>query len=389
MKLYELSQLPFKERFKFVNDFTKSDLQIYPDVRIVNDIFINTIEWFQKGHYQREENLISKLKDPIEVLPSMFKSIYEIKEKYLIKELPANERQRIFDDFKEAWCLHYPEFQRISTLMQNYHTNETLIEYRRQTSPAFIHDKAIEIYKKCILFKVKLTKKVLSPLRNHPDQLEMWCHYVPYCIDKEIVKIFLKEYQKWNFKITNFWNEIYYLNQDFFFNKGYKWDWDFYIKHSHLLKEKADEIQNSQENILSLFISGEDLLNNFDNVITLEYKNNSSDMSLYERELEILRINEGLIPNDEEYCYVYTLECELFVFYVGIAADPKGRFEQHIKGAFSDEAHLFKSKFIQKYHNEIKQNIIFEGTRKECRKFERYYINENNPLGNMTTGGEG
>ena len=74
---------------------------------------------------------------------------------------------------------------------------------------------------------------------------------------------------------------------------------------------------------------------------------------------------------------------------MGIAADPKGRFDQHIRGAFSDEAHLFKSKFIQKYHMEVKQNIIFEGIRRECKKFEKAYIEEFRPLGNMTDGGEG
>jgi len=84
-----------------------------------------------------------------------------------------------------------------------------------------------------------------------------------------------------------------------------------------------------------------------------------------------------------------TLECKLFVFYVGIAADPKERFEQHIRGAFSHEVHLFKSKFIQKFHNEVKHNIVFEGTRRECKQFERNYIAENEPLGNMTEGGEG
>ncbi len=83
------------------------------------------------------------------------------------------------------------------------------------------------------------------------------------------------------------------------------------------------------------------------------------------------------------------MECELFVFYVGIAAVPKERFEQHIRGAFGDEAHLFKSKFIQKYHKEVKQNIIYEGIRRECKKFEKDYIGDFLPLGNMTEGGEG
>jgi hypothetical protein len=112
-------------------------------------------------------------------------------------------------------------------------------------------------------------------------------------------------------------------------------------------------------------------------------------MSLYERELEIAQNINLDNENDEQYCYVYTLKCELFVFYVGIASNPRDRFEQHIRGAFSDEAHLFKSKFIQKYHKEVKQKIVFEGVRRECKMFEKKYISEQSPLGNMTEGGEG
>ena len=136
-------------------------------------------------------------------------------------------------------------------------------------------------------------------------------------------------------------------------------------------------------------ISGIDLVDKHNTIITEEYKSNGIEMSLYERELEISLIDDLVNENDEQYCYVYTLECELFVFYVGIASNPKERFEQHIRGAYSNESNLFKSKFIQKYHNQIKQNIIFEGIRRECKIFEKNYIAENQPLGNMTEGGEG
>jgi predicted GIY-YIG superfamily endonuclease len=389
MKLYDLSELPFKERFKLVNELKESVTELPADVKIVIDIFEDTNQWFQKPSNLSDTDLISKLQDSKAELPKYFESIYEIMEKSIIEKLPNNERQRIFDDSKEAWCLRYPEFKRISDLMENYKTNEMLIEYGKHSPPAFIHDKAIEVYKKCISFKVKLTKKVLSPLQYHPDQTDMWCHYVDYCIDKNIVKSFLKDYQKWNLKINKLWNEIYYIKQDFFTNSGYKLPWDFYIKSSHLLKGKADEIQKMQEDILSLLISGEELVTKIDEEITLKYETSATGMSLFERELEILQISEGESAVDETYCYVYTLECELFVFYVGIAGDPKERFEQHIRGAFSDEAHLFKSKFIQKYHNEVKQNILYEGIRRECKKFEREYISQFSPLGNMTEGGEG
>ena len=390
MDFYKLIQLPVREQFRIVNELKENNSELSPDVKIFNDIFEKIIAWFQKPGNSNDPNLISKLKNTNTELPSIFKTIYDIMEESVIKELPRNEASRIFREYKKAWCELYPEFQRITELMENYRTNEMLIEYGKHSPPPFIHDKAIEVYKKCISFRVKLTKKVLSPLRDHPDQTDMWCHYVDYCIDKNIVKSFLKDYQKWNLKIHNLWNEIYYLKGDFFSNAGYKTRWYFDMKHlNKFLKEKADEIQKTQERIISLLIEGQEFVAKSDEAISLEYEINATEMSLYERELEILQISEGESAADEEYCYVYTLECELFVFYVGIAADPKERFEQHIRGAFSDEAHLFKSKFIQKYHHEVKQKIIYEGTRRECRKVEKGYIAEFNPLGNMTVGGEG
>ncbi len=390
MEFHKLIQLPVKEQFRFVNELKEYNTELPTDVKIINNIIEKTIAWFQKPGNPSDTNLITKLKDTKEELPSIFKSIYDIMEDSVIKELPSSEGSRIFSEYKKAWCELYPDFKRITDLMENYRTNDMLIEYGKHCPPPFIHDRAIEVYKKCISFRVKLTKKVLSPLRDHPDQTDMWCHYVDYCIDKNIVKLFLKDYQKWNLKIHNLWKEIYYLKQDFFSNAGYKTRWYFDMKHlSKFLNEKAAEIQKTQERVISLLIEGQKLVAKSDEVISLEYEINATEMSLYERELEILQINEGERVADEEYCYVYTLECELFIFYVGIAADPRERFEQHIRGAFSDEAHLFKSKFIQKYHMEVKQNIVFEGIRRECKKIEKDYIAEHNPLGNMTVGGEG
>lgn len=389
MKFYQLSQLPFQKRYQYVSDLIEKNIEVTPDVRLIKKIFDETIEWFKKPSNITDTNLFEKLKNEDQELPPRFKEIYEIKERSILEKLSNNERQRIFNDYKEEWYRLFPDFKRIVDVIESYLTNEILIEYCKNSQTPTIHDKAIEVYKKCISFKVKLTKKVLSVLIDHPDKTEMWCNYVDYCIDKTLVKSFLKEYKEWNNEIRSMWDDIYYLKQDFFVNAGYRTQWDYYVKNPDLLKAKADEIQKTQEDILSLLNIGKELVNKWDEAISSEYEANATEMSIYERELEIKQMGKFENLSDEEYCYVYTLECNFFIFYVGIAADPKQRFEQHIRGAFGNEAHLFKSKFIQKFNNEIKQNVVYEGTRRECRKFEKDYISKYNPLGNMTTGGEG
>ena len=331
-------------------------------------------------------SLFSKLREDNGKTP---KIIFEIFQEWGIKELPTEERLWYFNKSKEEWNKLYPDFKRISDIMENFKTNELLVEYTKHSPPPSIHNKAIQVYKKCISFKEKFTKQILTQLAYHPERSEIHRSYAKYCIDKIIVKAFLNEYQLWNYKICSLWNDVHYLKQDFFSNSGYKNDWTFYIKYPNSLKSKADETEKLHEQITELINAGKELVFKHDKAITLEYEENGFEMSLYERELEILQSQESDNASDEEYCYVYTLECELFVFYVGIAANPKERFEQHIRGAFSDESHLFKSKFIQKYHNEVKQNIIHEGKRRECKQFEKEYIAKFSPLGNMTEGGEG
>jgi hypothetical protein len=381
MKLYELTQLPFKERFKFVNDLVDSRTELSYDEKIVIDIFSDTNEWFQKSTNQIEPNLFYKLKDPKSELPSFFETIYGIMEKSIIEKLPKNERQRIFDESKEEWCIHYPDFNKISEIMSEFNRNEMLIEFRKNSPPSFIRERAVEIYKKCLSYKARL--------KNHKiDQLGYSYTPGPYCIDYNKVKLFTIEYADWGRKASSLWNQINSLRDQYTSLYAYD-DWNRYVKHSAVLKEKKDKIEKLQEDTLSLLNSGKEMLLKHDEVISAEYKTNSIEMSLYEREIEIANLYEGADSSDEEYCYVYTLECELFVFYVGITGNPRERFEQHIRGAFSDESHLFKSKFIQKYHNEVKQKIVFEGIRRECKQFEKNYIATYSPLGNMTEGGEG
>lgn len=381
MKLYELTQLPFRERFKFVNDLVESRTELSYDEKIVNDIFCETIEWFQKSTNQKEPNLISKLKDPKAEIPSVFEVIYGIKEKSIIEKLPINERLRIFEESKKEWCIRFPDFNKISEIMSEFNKNEMLIEFRKQSPPSFISGKAGEIYKKCLSYKVKL--------KNHKiDKLGYSYTPGPYCIDYNNVNLFTSEYGEWGRKAANLWNQVYSLREKYTSLYAYD-DWNRYVKHSAVLKAKKDEIQKLHEDTLLLLNAGKEMLLKHDKAISEEYNTNAIEMSLYEREIEIALMKDVNDVSDEEYCYVYTLECELFVFYVGITSNPRERFEQHIRGAFSDESHLFKSKFIQKYHNEVKQKIVFQGIRRECKEFEKNYIATHNPLGNMTEGGEG
>jgi predicted GIY-YIG superfamily endonuclease len=391
MTIVELSELSFKDRFKKVKDLLNGESEYTNNIRIVNEIFQKTISWFHDSSAQNDPNIISKLESSNEELPLIFETIYRIQEESVIKNLPLNERQRIFDESKQFWCKKFPDFKRICEVMQNFKTNELLAEYRKHSPPQSINDKAIVVLKKCTSFKVKFTKKIISQLKQHPDTPHI--HYYQrgiYCINEATVKSFLKEYQIWNSNICKLWNEIYYLYQDFFHNTGYdRSGWNFFIRYPKSLNEKANQIEMLYEKVLKLLDSGNELISRHDKIVTLEYLTNASEMSLFEREAEILQMSESESSSDEQYCYVYTLECELFIFYVGIASNPKERFEQHLRGAFSDEAHLFKSKFIQKFHKEVRLNIVFEGTRRECKQFEKDFIKMYSPLGNMTEGGEG
>lgn len=291
-----------------------------------------------------------------------------------------NKRKAVLSHFNE-WRELYPDFKRISEIMENFKTNDLLVEYQKNSLPTFIKDKAIEIYKKCLSFKVRLKMHKI-------DKLGYTYTPMPYCINSEKVKLFVDEYQTWGRKSSEIWYDIYYLKEDFFHNIGYKFNWEFSVKYD-MLKYDLQKIEKTYNETIEFLESGIELMNKYDEIITLEYVTNSSEMSLFEREKEIKQLQDSYLGSDDEYCYVYTLECDLFVFYVGIAFNPTERFEQHIRGAYGDESHLFKSKFIQKYHEQVKQNIIYEGTRRDCKKFEREYIFKHNPLGNMTEGGEG
>lgn len=329
--------------------------------------------------------LINKLIKIEGELPPEFREQYEKLNEQINKRLP-------FINSKTEWCERYPDFKRISDMMKNFRSNDLLREFAH-SYPLKSHEiKIVEIYKKCISYRTKLTNKIISNLKLHPDASSVHYRRVDYCIDSNKAKNFLKRYQSWmwNEGLQSLWNKVYYFRQDFIFDSGYdRISWKARIAYPELLKIKADEIEILQEKLLRLLHFEVELILEIDKDITLEYDAAPLEMSLYEREQEIAQIGSIEKLSDEEYCYVYTLECDLFVFYVGIAADPKSRFEQHTRGAFSDEAHLFKSKLIQKYHLEIKQKIVFEGLRRECKEFEKSYIAEFKPLGNMTEGGEG
>ncbi len=274
--------------------------------------------------------------------------------------------------------------------MENFKTDEMLMEFCKNFPPPSIRSRAEEVYKKCISYKVKVTKKILKNLMWDPETPLIYYSKVQYCINEEVVQRFLDSYQSWVSETGPLWNDVYYARGDFFENKGYdRCDWKFYVKHADLLSNKADKIENLHTEVRTRLLAGRELVAKHDQVISSEYKDNSYGMSVYEREQELAQIDFEENLSDEEYCYVYTLEYPQDVFYVGIAANPQERLDQHVRGAFSNESHLFKSQFIRKYRNEIKLNIVYEGTRRECKEFEKAYIAEHEPLGNMTPGGEG
>lgn len=318
-------------------------------------------------------------------LPSEFKEQYE--------RLTAQiDKRSHFIKSKLEWRAKFPDFKRICDAMELFKTDRLLREFC-QSYPLKSHDsRAIDIYKKCISYRTKWTNRITKNLKLHPDASAVHYHKVEYCIDPSVVRNFLTRYQTWMWidGPQPLWNELFNLRHDFIFDSGYdRTSWISRIDHPDLLRQKADQVDELKEKLLQLLNTESNLLFVLDEYISQEYGRSPTEMSLYERELEIAQIADIEDRSDEEYCYVYTLECDLFVFYVGIAANPKERFDQHIRGAFSDEAHLFKSKFIQKFHAEVRHKIIFEGTRRECKKFERSYIEEFKPLGNMTEGGEG
>lgn len=403
MDLYEYLKLPTKDKLIFCHQISPSEIEIDRDKKLIYEIFIKVINSCNRYNI----DLINLLNDKDFYLPSIVKIIYETCEDSITSNLPYGkweeshhklrdlkikvseetkiEKQKIFDESKLKWSKEYPDFAEISRIMDLYLTSEILVEFRKKSTPESIDNQALSVFKKSISFRVSISdKKLLKGLTNSRYR------YYNYCINKEIVHSFQDEFLDWGIEISRLWHEVYYSIRDFFENTGYdRTSWETYIKYPSMLERKKNDLEKQSNKAIKLMESGIELIKKHDAIITEEYEKNGVEMSLFERELEIAQIINLDNENDEQYCYVYTLECELFVFYVGIAANPRERFEQHVRGAFSYEAHLFKSKFIQKYHKEVKQNIVFEGIRRECKKFEKNYIAEHNPLGNMTVGGEG
>lgn len=328
---------------------------------------------------------LKKLKQKKIELPSDLETLYEILEEERVRKLPKEERLKLFNENKLKWSEKHSNFKEISQIMNLYKISETLVEFGKQSVSESFINKALIVFKKSLSFKVSITDiKLKKGLINSRYR------YYNYCINKKIANNFQDEFLDWAIEISNLWQEVYYLKEDFFNNTGYdRTNWETYIKYPSMLERKKDDIKKQSNKVLALMEKGLELIDNHDKIITEEYEKNGIEMSLLERELEISLMEDIDNENDEKYCYVYTLECELFVFYVGIASKPKERFEQHVRGAFSNESHLFKSKFIQKYHNQIKQSIVYEGIRRDCKLFEKKYIAEHKPLGNMTEGGEG
>jgi len=303
-----------------------------------------------------EESLrvLNKIKEETGAVPPEFVHIYDMLDK-----------SEGFKKSKHEWRDLYPDFRLISDTMDNFRTNAILVEFRKGIPPPSILADAIRVYKKCISFKEKLTKTIQKNLSFSHETPVMFYARVRYCIDREKVHSFLNQYQKWYGELHPLWDKVYYEANDFFNNSGYdRLGWTFYIQHPDHLKRKADEIRRLHDKLVYLLDAGKSLVEKLDTDISSEYDISGFEMSLYERELEISRAFDECNLPDEAYCYVYTLECDLFVFYVGIASDPQERLEQHIRGAFNDESHLFKSKFIQKFGSSAQ--FVGDSERKDC-----------------------
>lgn len=256
-------------------------------------------------------------------LPHEYRKQYESLNEQINKRLP-------FINSKIEWCERYPDFRRISDVMEIFKSNDLLRQFSSGYPSRSNVEKYSEIYKKCISYRVKFDNKIIKNLKLHPDASSVHYHRVEHCIDSNKVNQFLKRYQSWmwNDGPRSLWNTLYYLRQDFIFNSGYdRTSWQTRIEHPNLLKIKAEEVENMQEKLLRLLHAEEELLLELDQEITLEYEARPLMMSLYEREAEIARMYDECDLPDVAYCYVYTLECDLFVFYVGIASNAQDRFE--------------------------------------------------------------
>lgn len=213
-------------------------------------------------------------------LPNEFKKLYrELKEQ-------INHRQT-FIDSKIDWCNHYPDFKRISDVMDKFKSNQLLREFCSGYPLKSNEDKVIEIYKKCISFRTKFTKKTIKNLKFHPNTNPILYSRVKYCIEPSKVKEFLNTYQSWlwNESPVKFWGSVYNLRQDFIYDSGYdKTSWENRIASPDLLKSKADEVEKLQENVLTLLHKELELIIELDRFITYEYSNYPLEMSIYEME---------------------------------------------------------------------------------------------------------
>mgnify|MGYP000125408089 CR=1 FL=1 len=405
MDLYSYLKLSTEDKIRFCNKITQEEIDADPETKLIHNIFVNLIESCKRLNF----DLIRHLHLNLFKIPSYVIDNYIFMEGSVLSNLPYNkyeahhhrfqelklkvyeenkmEKQRVFELSKARWCKEFPDFAEIFRIVNLHMSSELLIEFGKKSISDTLLKSAFKVFKKTISFKTsgsekKLIKGLTSskyPHRNYN-----------YCINEKMAHAFQDAFLDWAIEIGSLWHSVYYFKEDFFNNAGYdRTSWETYIKYPTMLKQKREEIERMTNKAIFLMNSGAELIDMHNLIITKEYEQNRTEMSLFEREKEIAALAELFDQNDEQYCYVYTLECELFVFYVGIASDPKARYEQHIRGAFSDEAHLFKSKFIQKYHSEVKQKIVFEGTRRECKIFERNYIAKHMPLGYMTEGGEG
>jgi hypothetical protein len=169
--------------------------------------------------------ILKKIKEETGVIPAEFIYIYDTLERSRISRL----KLEAFIKNKLDWCDLYPDFKAISDAMTDFRTNDMLVEFQQSIPPVSIFEGALRVYKKCISYKEKFSRKIQRNLNFSHETPVMFYARARYCINKEKVHKFLNQYQKWYGELHPCWNKVRYEVEDFFNNSGYdRLGWEFW-----------------------------------------------------------------------------------------------------------------------------------------------------------------